>query len=304
MPEFRGHSSPLDRLLRAYCAGEMPPGIALLHLAMAAKNTEELANTLDDRGLRKSFRKNIAATRRLDELVGLASSKALEMVRRVSSTLSHEAAPRSNARAGAKAIAEAFDRAVSISPEGSVALYSLGRADLLEKSTAEIVDYMRAHGLVGPKRALLDIGCGIGRFELALASQVGRIIGVDISPNMIDVARQRCVGLDNVDFRLTKGARLPRLPKGSLDCVFAIDSFPYVVLAGSTLPGIYVKEIAHLLKSLGELLIVNFSYRADPGVDARDVKELAGLNGLEILRIDERPFHLWDGRVFHLRKAR
>jgi 2-polyprenyl-3-methyl-5-hydroxy-6-metoxy-1,4-benzoquinol methylase len=37
---------------------------------------------------------------------------------------------------------------------------------------------------------VLDVGCGVGRWSLPLA-RLNRVVGVDLSPTMIDVARQR-----------------------------------------------------------------------------------------------------------------
>ena len=48
----------------------------------------------------------------------------------------------------------------------------------------------------------LDVGCGAGRYSIALAEKVGHAFGVDISPNMIAAAKKRAetVGTDNCTF--------------------------------------------------------------------------------------------------------
>ena len=73
------------------------------------------------------------------------------------------------------AIREQFDRAVAVAPEAAVALYSLGSADILERATSEIVNRLAEWGLLRSDASVLDIGCGIGRIERALAPQVGAI---------------------------------------------------------------------------------------------------------------------------------
>jgi hypothetical protein len=83
------------------------------------------------------------------------------------------------------AIREQFDRAVAVAPEASVALYSLGSADIVDRATTEIV-------LLRPDAAVLDVGCGIGRLERFLAPQVGAITAIDVSAAMIEEARRRC----------------------------------------------------------------------------------------------------------------
>ncbi len=303
MPEAEGLPSTLDRLLGAYCAGEMPAGVALMHLAISASNPQELTAALQVRSLNAKRQADAATALRIEELIGLASSAAVETVRQVSSAISHEPTPRTKTAEAVEEIAAAFDRAVSVSEEASVALYSLGRPDILDGATSEIVNFMASLGLLGPEQVLLDIGCGIGRFELALASRVAQIIGTDISAGMIDTARRRCASQENTIFFHSRGIHLPTLGEAGFDCIFAVDSFPYIVQANPELPEKYVKDAARLLKTGGDLLILNYSYRADPGADSRDVERLAAINGLDALRVDERPFRLWDGRVFHLRKA-
>lgn len=55
-----------------------------------------------------------------------------------------------------------------------------------------------------PARSLtvLDIGCGAGLYSIALAPFVGRVVGCDLSPMMIDAARARAAeaGCKNAEF--------------------------------------------------------------------------------------------------------
>lgn len=56
---------------------------------------------------------------------------------------------------------------------------------------------------LGRGMSVLDIGCGTGAYSLAFAPQVGRVVGCDFSPAMVEGARARAVeaGVDNVEFR-------------------------------------------------------------------------------------------------------
>src|SRR6185436_7207978 len=49
--------------------------------------------------------------------------------------------------------------------------------------------------------AIADIGCGAGELSLALAAARphARVVGVDVSPELLDVARQRGAKLDQVN---------------------------------------------------------------------------------------------------------
>jgi len=167
---------------------------------------------------------------------------------------------------------------------------------------AEIAAYLRGLGLLGKRRIVLDLGCGIGRLELALAGELRRVIGIDVSSVMVAAARRRCAHLPNVEIRHCAGTDLPELARGSIDCVTAVDSFPYLVQAHPSLPERIARQAHRLLGPARDLLILNYSYRRGETRDLADVLRLADAIGYAVLRTGERPLRLWDGRVFHLRK--
>jgi FkbM family methyltransferase len=65
--------------------------------------------------------------------------------------------------------------------------------------TADL-EVLRAHG-VGAGSTVVDLGAGTGRFALAAAAHVGRVVAVDVSPAMLAVVRERAAraGLANVE---------------------------------------------------------------------------------------------------------
>ena len=199
------------------------------------------------------------------------------------------------------AIRAQFDRAVAVAPEAAVALYSLGSAEILERATAEIVERLGEWGLLAHDVEVLDIGCGIGRIERALAPHVGCITGSDISPAMIDEARRRCRGLDNVDFACGTGAHLSDFTGRRFGLVLAIDAFPYLVAAGPAIAARHIADAAGLLTPGGALVIFNYSYRGDLAADRADVARLAAAYGFLVERGGTRDFNLWDGATFLLR---
>ncbi len=200
------------------------------------------------------------------------------------------------------ACARLFDRAVEASPEAAVAAYSLGDAGLLDEATAELVALLDRLGVLGPARRVLDVGCGIGRLERALAARVGAVTGVDVSAGMIREARARCAGLANVTLLRTSGRDLRALPDGSFDAALAVDAFPYLFQAGGPgLAGALVAEAARVLRPRGDLVVLNLSYRGDPGLDRADAAAMARAAGFELLRDGTADLELWDGRTFHFR---
>ncbi|MFO0581487.1 MAG: class I SAM-dependent methyltransferase [Anaeromyxobacter sp.] len=55
---------------------------------------------------------------------------------------------------------------------------------------ARIVELTRRH--LAPGDTVLDCGCGTGTAALALAGGVGRVVGIDLSRNMIERATAKC----------------------------------------------------------------------------------------------------------------
>lgn len=195
-----------------------------------------------------------------------------------------------------------FDAAVRAHEEVSVAAYALGNPALLAAATQEIVDLFERWGLLGPERTALEIGCGIGRMQVGLSPYVGQVHGIDISPGMIAAARRRCAGLGNVHLAVSSGEDLSPFPSGSLDLVFAVDSFPYIHQAGPDLVEAYFDEVDRVLRPGGDFVLLNYSYRDDLAADREEVEALCEETGfvLEVQGIE--PFTVWDGIVFLCRK--
>jgi len=83
--------------------------------------------------------------------------------------------------------------------------------------TDRLVDIASRNGF---DRAL-DIGCGAGELSLRLAQAfpAARVTGVDISDDLIGVARTRCQGLTNVSIEMADAARWSAAPGQSPDLI-------------------------------------------------------------------------------------
>jgi ubiquinone/menaquinone biosynthesis C-methylase UbiE len=269
----------------------LPPGIAFVRLAMAAADEAD-------------FRARIATLPPGSALRHLAARHpdAWRIVHDIAATVDHSPASYDPAE-HVRRLAGMFDRAAAVSPEASVALYSLGDRRTLERATAEIVAWLARHRLLGRDVELLDLGCGIGRLERTLASRVGYIEGIDISPAMIAEARRRCAVLGNVGFHQSSGLDLAEFGDECFDGVVALDSFPYVVAAGDGLAGHMLAEIARVLRPGGWLAIFNYAYGSHPDGAAAELDRLARRAGLLPVEMGSRPFDLWDGAAFLLRRS-
>ncbi len=108
-------------------------------------------------------------------------------------------------------------------------------------------------------------------------------------PIVIEAARRRCAGLANVTLAVTAGNSLRAYPDARFDLVHAIDTFPYLVQAGMPLVETHMHEAARVLVSGGDLVIGNWSYRADLERDRAGVERRARIAGLTVVSAGEHP---------------
>jgi SAM-dependent methyltransferase len=285
-----------DEALRLCLAGRLPPGVALARLVLAGLPPEEIESRLSALPAGDT---RAAALSRLHRARygGMAELRAML----AASGLDHAAAADAPEQAVAR-VAAAFDRAVALAPEASVAAYSLNDPAALAAATAEIVGWVAGQALVGPERDVLDLGCGIGRVAAALAPCCRSVLGLDVSPAMVAEARRRHGDGPRLRFAATPGTGLDALCDASFDLVLAVDSFPYLVQAGGTVADRHVADAARVLRPGGALAILNLSYRGDPGADRADAARWAAAGGWKLAADGAPPFALWDGSAFLLRR--
>lgn len=290
MPDARRFEEVLSRC----AAGAMPARMAAMHLLIESESSEAARIAV----LRALESCAAPAVDRLQEIESLMAQHphAWSMVHAILEQVSHRAvAGDSVAR-----WAGLFDAAVRVSPEGSVALYSLGSPQLLSAATIEVVAVLSEWQVLGLDRTVLDMGCGIGRLVAALSPLSAAVIGLDISRGMIAEARQRCAGFPNARLLLGSGHDLAGIAAESVDLVVLVDTFPYVLLAEGDLAGRYFAEIGRVLRAGGDVVIFNFSYREDVAADRRDLERLAAPAALSLVRAAERPCASWDAAAYHL----
>lgn len=244
------------------------------------------------------------ARRRVSELSGLTPNQRAEAARRLTEAAFARvkgvlaAVDHHDPAATPERIAAAFDRAAAISPEGGVALYSLGDPALLASITAEVAAWIDGLGLLGPDRRLLEVGCGIGRFLAALAPRLEFAIGVDVSAGMVGEAARRCAGTANVLAVRTCGRDLACIAQASVDLVLFADSFPYLVQVGQGLAERHFAESGRVLRPGGRVLILNYSYRGDAVADANEARALARAHGLKAIAFSPPRFEGWDAAAY------
>ena len=75
----------------------------------------------------------------------------------------------------------------------------------------------------------LEVGCGTGSFARRLARRCDRVLAVDLSPEMIAVAREHARGLDNLELRVADA--LEQFPDGEFDLVVSIAALHHLPFA-------------------------------------------------------------------------
>jgi trans-aconitate methyltransferase len=98
-------------------------------------------------------------------------------------------------------------RREKLTPESLERFYATG-----EQHVDTLLSELQAH-----PRTALDFGCGTGRVLVALARRCEHVVGVDISPAMLDECRSACAGrgIDNVTLTTV-------LPSGSFDLIHTV----------------------------------------------------------------------------------
>ncbi|HEX4112134.1 MAG TPA: methyltransferase domain-containing protein [Stellaceae bacterium] len=77
---------------------------------------------------------------------------------------------------------------------------------------SRVADLLYAAAKPQPGETVLDVGCGLGPTTIALARRVapnGRAVGLDVSNQMIGLARQRAAGIANIEFIADDAVRHP-----------------------------------------------------------------------------------------------
>ncbi len=177
-------------------------------------------------------------------------------------------------------------RKVAISPEGAFK-YPTGHAGLEGQSyDPEIVKALPEDALasycgvgnpfsLGPIKKgeiVLDIGCGAGVDTIVaaiMAGPEGRVVGMDLTPEMLDRAREnlRKTSLENVSFQEGSAEDLP-FPEGSFDVVISNGVFNLVPDKVRAL-----KEVRRVLKPNGRFMLADQVLTIEQSADTRSMVE-------------------------------
>lgn len=96
------------------------------------------------------------------------------------------------------------------------AFFETGRQEI-----ERVVQYAGALGVDLGRGTALDFGCGVGRLTRALAARFGQVYGVDISPVMVERARQLNRQVGNCTFVQVPDPDFATLPARDFDFIYS-----------------------------------------------------------------------------------
>ena len=125
-------------------------------------------------------------------------------------------------------------------------------------------------GMEGQKiDSILDVGCGTGNLAMELAKLSTKTTAIDLDESMLEKARKKSQGIDNIEFQ--------KLDMLALNQHFEPRSFDAVICFGNTLVHLdseasilnFLKQTKKVLKDSGKLLvqIINYDRVIDNDID-------------------------------------
>ncbi len=102
------------------------------------------------------------------------------------------------------------------------------------------------------KEIIIDFGCGSGRFTDLLSDNCKFLIGIEITPEMLRIAKNECKN-SNIGFVLYDGLNLP-LKQQKADLLVSVNVLQYITDEGELEK--VLREIKRCLKSDGEFICI------------------------------------------------
>ena len=129
-----------------------------------------------------------------------------------------------------------FDRIALVSPDGSI-------------HNNHYHNFLLRH-LPSKCQSVLEIGCGKGEFSRRLAETSERVLALDLSPEMVRIARELSAPLPHIDFQMADVMTYDLPPEG-FDCIASIATLHHLPLREILL------KMKAALKPGGVLLILD-----------------------------------------------
>ncbi|WP_051670418.1 methyltransferase domain-containing protein [Bryobacter aggregatus] len=150
-------------------------------------------------------------------------------------------------------------------------------------------------------RRALEIGCGPGRLMKPLSQDFGEIHGVDVSDEMIAIARRRLQAIPHAHPHVGSGADLRQFADESFDFIYSYAVFQHIPDPAVVMS--YLRDAARVLKPGGLMRFQANNLDAERtsaatwhgcSISAEDVRAYAAEHGLSLLALEAiRTQYMW-----------
>jgi ubiquinone/menaquinone biosynthesis C-methylase UbiE len=93
----------------------------------------------------------------------------------------------------------------------------------------------------------LEIGCGVGRILIPMSKKFHKVVGVDISNEMIKIGKQKTEKHPNCEFLVNNGKDLTDLPSNFFNFCYSFIVFQHI--PDKDIVKNYIKDIHRILKT-------------------------------------------------------
>ena len=173
-----------------------------------------------------------------------------------------------------------------------------GKGESMERGHRPVGEQAIARMRVEANSRVLDVGCGSGWATRLLADYAfdGRVTGIDISDEMVELARDSSAGYKNVDFKVASAEQLP-FETSEFTHAFSMESLYYYRNIPKALA-----EIHRVMKPGGLVVaVVDLYWENEPThqwIDTLKVSvELLGIDDYRSLFIDAGFANIRDQRI-------
>ena len=130
----------------------------------------------------------------------------------------------------------------------------MNKNETLERRQLNLTDYCLSKTECLSKKTILEIGCGNGIQSMYVSDNFKphTVIGIDLNPDNIKIAKENSIGKNNLHFYVDDAHKLDQIADNSIDVAICIESafhYPQKEL--------FLKQIERVLKPQGKFIIAD-----------------------------------------------
>lgn len=147
--------------------------------------------------------------------------------------------------------------------------------------------------------SILDMGCGTGSLSVILAGLGHTVTGIDLSPAMIALAREKAAAHGHQIAFQVMDAAFPQFARRQFDVIICRH-----LLWALPEPEEVIQRWAGLLKQTGRLFLIEGYWHTGAGLHAKEIVEMLppSFNNVSVQNLSDNP-NFWGGDVVDERYA-